>query len=62
MANNDATSPILGTGGAIAEGKIKRGGLKPPSTSPRPVVAPQGKPGNTKSKRLILAAGFAPAR
>jgi hypothetical protein len=50
MAKNSGSSVRITTGGAIAEGKIKHGGLKPPSTSPRPVVAPQGKSASTKSK------------
>jgi len=34
--------------GGITEGKINHGGLKPPSTSPRPTVAPQGKVASPK--------------
>lgn len=50
MAKDSQSSVKRGTWGQIKEGKINHGGLKPPSTTPRPTVAPQGKPGTEKSK------------
>jgi hypothetical protein len=50
MAKNSESGPRLVRDAAIAEGKIKHGGLKPISTSPRPIVPPQGKSSSTKSK------------
>jgi hypothetical protein len=43
--NRDSRLATTGATGKITESKVRGGGVKPPSTSPRPKVAPQGKAG-----------------